>query len=222
MSHFDEASKAGFALTYDQDKLANLRAIPSDRKIKAEKKFDPDVKTNENSEYEKYDFDTENNTMMEKVVINKFNSIIEKENEEDDNVETEKAEMQFNNDDIFFNKSPKELNNNKVGSQVPKQTENVNYADNQEDTEEEVFHKNDVSNQNYAKNNSNNPYLNINKESSNNPRKSPALNNYTDNYKSQLRTPINKSPEVKKKSNPINKRMPTPNDFFINDDEIVK
>jgi len=63
MSHFDEASKAGFALTYDQEKLANIRTNPSDRKIRPEKKFDPDVKMNENSEYEKYDFDTENNTV---------------------------------------------------------------------------------------------------------------------------------------------------------------
>ena len=221
MSHFDEASKAGFALTYDQEKLANIRTNPSDRKIRPEKKFDPDVKMNENSEYEKYDFDTENNTMMEKVVINKFNSIVEKENEEDDNVETEKADILLNSDK-FLKKSSKELNNNKASSQIPKQIENVNYADNQEDTEEEVFHKNDVTNKHHAKNNSNNPYLNIINESSNNPRKSPALKNNTDNYKSQLHTPINKTPEVKKKSNPNNKRMPTPNDFFINDDEIVK
>lgn len=222
MSHFDEASKAGFALTYDQEKLGNIRNNPSDRKVKTEKKFDPDVKMNENSEFEKYDFDSENNMIMEKVVINKFNSIVEKENEEDENyVETEKADILLNSDKLL-KKGSKDLINKKALNQINRYDENVNNADNQEDAEEEVLHKNEVPIRNNAKNSSINNHINISREPSNNLRKSPPLINHPDNYKSQLHTPINKSPEVKKKSIPNNKRIPTPNDFFLNDDELVK
>ena len=222
MSHFDEASKAGFALTYDPDKLPNLRFNPSDKKMKQDKKVDLNVnKQTENSEYEKYDFDAENNTLTEKDVINKFNSIVEKENEEDE-IQTEMDKTNKIINSYNLNNNQKDLNIKNINAEKPRQKESVNYDDNQEDTEEEVFRKKEVLNTNYFKNNTNNPYINIINESPKNTRKSPALNNNFDLGKSQTQIPLIKTPEVKKKSLPVNKKLPSSNDFFMNDDELVK
>ena len=216
MSHFDEASKAGFALNYEGEKLSHKKITPQQRRSNVNVKVieNQQIPT-ENGDFEKFNFEGDVNMLTdEKENINKRKTV-EIINEEDNNLENSEE-----------NEEPVNLDEMSVHNREENTNEIVNH-----EADEELVH--DVSDPKfYNKNLSEDEYIQE-EENANNMNNNHKINYYNKNNNYSYKNPVNNNNNnkikpnisnrnIEKKTKNLNSNKLSNNEFFLKDEELVK
>jgi hypothetical protein len=230
MSHFDEASKAGFALTYDADKLTNMKITPI-QKISNVHVQQENMRNTDTGDFEKYDFEADANLITDdnKETMNKLESVEVKNQEVEEEVHIEEDEnhdhekIDFKNDE-FQEQGHEDEVNDQIQNQNGEEDHpfdnfgDTKYEQKNED-ENEINHQyNNYQNiSNKQVNDKQNEYIKIQNDSQRGTTSSQILPSV--NYQ-------NEPPRIISQNRLIDKKVKTNkgsnNDFFFNEDELVR
>ena len=228
MSHFDEASKAGFALNYDGEKLTNMKITPQQRKSNVNVKIVANSqKPNENGDFEKFNFDADVNLLTDdKDNLNKVMSN-DIQNEEDKNIEnTEDNEEPINIDNLTMTMTKLSNINNIIEEE---EEEKLNHQNNVNDTNLNYINQTDddfIHEEENAKNLNDydiiikNNIIQNNSSNLSSSHKLPVINN--NKIKINKQNFVHKIIDKNVNNSNKNKILNSNNDFFLNEEELVK